>query len=68
MIGSKYDSVCYRIEQQDEHVPLKNVKTGEVGYSFGCTYEGGTVQVRLASGEFDSWNKDECIELPESVQ
>ncbi len=67
MKGSNYDEVCYWTEQREEHVPLRNLKTGEIGYSFGCTHEGATVQVRLANGELDSWNRDECEQMPETV-
>ncbi len=63
MSGSLYDKVCYWTEQREEQVRMRNVKTGEIGYSFGCTYEGGTVQVRLVNGELDSWSKDECEEI-----
>lgn len=63
MKGSQYDVVCYRTEQREEHIPLKNLKSGEVGYSFGCTYGGDTVQVMLENGEMDSWGKDECTEV-----
>lgn len=62
MTATSYEKVCYRTEQRDEHVPLRNVKNGEVGYSFGCTLEGETVQVKLANGELDSWSRDECSE------
>ncbi len=68
MRGSNYDKVCYWTEQREEHVPLRNLKSGEIGYSFGCTQEGATVQVRLENGEFDSWSKDDCAEAPEFVQ
>ncbi len=63
MSGSLYDKVCYRTEQREDQVRLRNVKTGAIGYSFGCTYEGTTVQVKLESGELDSWSKDECEEI-----
>lgn len=64
-----YDKVCYQTEQQDESVPLRNIKTGQIGYTFGCTKEGETVQVKLANGEFDTWSRDECTEvLSESKQ
>ena len=62
MRGSEYDKVCYWTEQREEQVPLRNVKTGQIGYSFGCTYEGNTVQVRLENGELDSWRKEDCTE------
>lgn len=62
MTSTSYDKVCYRTEQQEEHVALRNVKNGQLGYSFGCTTAGETVQVRLASGELDSWSKEECVE------
>jgi hypothetical protein len=57
-----YTQVCYRTEQRDEEVLLRNVKSGEMGYSFGCTREGETVQVKLTNGELDSWERDECAE------
>ena len=57
-----YDKVCYRTEQQDEQVALRNTKNGQLGYTFGCTYSGETVQVKLANGELDSWSRDECTE------
>lgn len=58
-----YDKVCYRTEQQDESVALRNLKTGQIGYTFGCTLAGETIQVRLANGELDSWSRDECTEV-----
>jgi hypothetical protein len=57
-----YEKVCYWTEQRDENVLLRNVKNGQLGYSFGCTQAGETVQVRLMNGELDSWNRDECVE------
>lgn len=62
MRDSNYDKVCYWTEQRDEQIPLVNMNTGEVGYSFGCTYEGNTVQVRLENGELDSWDRNEVRE------
>lgn len=62
MKSSGYDKVCYKTEQQDEQVALRNLRTGQIGYTFGCTKEGVTVQVRLANGELDSWSLDECTE------
>lgn len=62
MTPTSYDKVCYRTEQRDEHVPLRNVKNGQLGYSFGCTVAGETVQVQLTNGELDSWGRDECVE------
>lgn len=67
MRGSNYDKVCYWTEQREEHLPLRNLKTDEIGYSFGCTQEGATVQVRLENGELDSWSKEDCVEVPETV-
>lgn len=58
----EFDKVCYWTEQREEQVQLKNLKTGEIGYSFGCTYEGETVQVRLENGDLDSWRKEDCEE------
>lgn len=58
-----YEQVCYRTEQREEGVMLRNLRTGETGISFGCTYEGETIQVRLESGELDSWQRLECSEL-----
>lgn len=68
MRGSQYDKVCYWTEQREEKVPIRNLKSGEVGYSFGCTYEGNTVQVRLENGELDSWAKEDCLEIMEAMQ
>lgn len=68
MRGPQYDKVCYWTEQREEYVPLKNLKTGEIGYSFGCTYAGTTIQVRLENGELDSWGRDECDEMRGMVQ
>ena len=62
MRTTQYDSVCYRTEQRDEPVRLKNLRTGAKGVTFGCTYAGETVQVRLDNGELDSWERRECIE------
>lgn len=62
MNTSSYGKVCYRTEQRDEPVQLRNVKNGQVGYSFGCTLAGETVQVKLPNGELDSWSRDECVE------
>jgi len=68
MTASIYDKVCYRTEQREESVPLRNVKNGQVGYSFGCTQAGETVQVKLTNGELDSWGRDECVEsFPEPL-
>lgn len=63
MKGLQYDKVCYWTEQREEHVPIRNVESGEVGYTFGCTYEGNTVQVRLENGELDSWSWEDCVEV-----
>ena len=62
MTTTTYDKVCYRTEQREESVPLRNVKNGQLGHSFGCTHAGETVQVRLTNGELDSWSRDECVE------
>jgi len=57
-----YNQVCYRTERREEPVALRNVKSGQLGFSFGCTQAGETVQVRLTNGELDSWSRDECVE------
>jgi hypothetical protein len=62
MKTSEYDRVCYRTEQRDESIRLRNLTTGAIGYSFGCTPSGTTVQVRLSTGELDSWGREECME------
>jgi hypothetical protein len=67
MKGSQYDKVCYWTEQRDENLPLRNQRTGEVGFTFGCTKEGATVQVKLENGELDSWRKEDCVELSETI-
>jgi len=65
MENRQYDKVCYATEQREESVPLKNLKSGAIGYSFGCTTAGTTIQVRLENGELDSWEKEECVEIVE---
>jgi hypothetical protein len=62
MTASKFDRVCYWTEQRDESVLLLNLKSGLLGYSFGCTQSGETVQVKLMDGGLDSWGRDECVE------
>ena len=61
MNASMYDRVCYRTEQREESVLLLNLKNGQLGYTFGCTQAGETVQVKLMNGELDSWSRDECV-------
>ncbi len=63
METNKYDKVCYKTEQQEESVALRNIRTGQIGYTFGCTNAGETVQVRLANGELDSWSRNECTDV-----
>lgn len=62
MNTGKYEQVCYRTEQRDENVLLRNLKDGQTGYTFGCTSEGETLQVRLPDGGLDSWSREECAE------
>lgn len=62
MRGNDYNWVCYRTEQREDQVKLRNTLTGTIGYSFGCTESGRTVQVRLGNGELDSWGREECVE------
>lgn len=62
MKENQYKGVCYRTEQRDEPVQLINLRTGVRGTTFGCTYAGETVQVRLENGELDSWERGECSE------
>jgi hypothetical protein len=67
MAQATYEKVCYRTEQQDEFVALRNIRTGEIGNSFGCTIEGTTIQVRLMNGVLDSWVWDDCVEVEETT-
>ena len=62
MKESEYSGVCNRTERKDERVRLRNVKTGQVGLSFGCTMEGETIQVELEDGGLDSWSPADCEE------
>ncbi len=62
MKAEKFSEVCYRTEQREEEVRLCNVKNGERGVSFGCTVAGETIQVKLDSGQLDSWNRNDCVE------
>ena len=59
----QYVDVCERTERKDERVRLRNIKTGAVGLTFGCTMDGETVQVELDNGELDSWLPGECEEV-----
>lgn len=63
MQTKQYDHVCNWTERREEHLPLRNLKSGQIGYSFGCTYAGETIQVRLENGELDSWDRRECTEV-----
>jgi len=62
MRTTQYEKVCYLTEQRDEPVYLINLRTGQKGTTFGCTYAGETVQVRLDNGELDSWERADCDE------
>jgi hypothetical protein len=68
MTTTSYERVCYRTEQREDRVPLRNVKDGRLGYSFGCTQAGETVQVALTDGGLDSWSRNECAEPPSEPQ
>jgi hypothetical protein len=63
MKESQHTDVCERTERKDERVRLKNLKTGQVGLTFGCTSEGETIQVELENGELDSWIPADCEEI-----
>lgn len=63
MKESQHESVCQRTDRKEEKVRLKNLRTGEMGWSVGCTTEGGTIQVALDNGELDSWDPKECEEV-----
>jgi formylmethanofuran dehydrogenase subunit C len=63
MRESQYTEVCDRTERKDERVKLRNIKSGQIGLTFGCTMEGETIQVELENGQLDSWEPAECEEL-----
>jgi hypothetical protein len=63
MKESQHIGVCERTDRKEERVRLKNLKTGEVGLTFGCTLEGGTIQVELENGQLDSWDPADCEEI-----
>lgn len=63
MKAREYDKVCYWTEQRDEPVRLVNLRDGTESTSFGCTYAGETIQVRLDNGDLDSWERTECTEI-----
>ncbi len=63
MSGREHAAVCFRTERKEERVRLRNVRTGEVGLTFGCTPAGETIQVELAGGVFDSWSPADCVEV-----
>jgi hypothetical protein len=62
MKESGFVDVCQRTERKDERVKLRNIRTGRIGLSFGCTMEGETIQVELDNGEMDSWPPEDCEE------
>lgn len=62
MKESQHVEVCERTERKDERVRLRNIRTGQIGLTFGCTTEGATIQVELENGELDSWAPEECEE------
>jgi hypothetical protein len=68
MNTGKYGQVCYRTEQRDENVFLRNLKDGRIGSTFGCTSAGETLQVKLADGGLDSWSREECVEVDSGAQ
>jgi len=68
MENREYEKVCYTTEQQEENVPLRNRKTGEIGYSYLCTFAGTTIQVRLENGELDSWDKADCMPITDEEE
>lgn len=55
-----HSEICDTTERKEQRVQVKNVKTGEIGLSYGCTIEGDTVQVQLSDGSLDSWPEDDC--------
>lgn len=63
MKESTHEDVCQRTERKDERVRLRHVRTGVTGFTFGCTTEGGTIQVELEDGTLDSWTPEECEEV-----
>ncbi len=62
MKESGFVDVCQRTERKEERVRLRNIRTGQIGLSFGCTMEGETIQVELENGEMDSWPPGDCEE------
>lgn len=56
---TEYDKVCNLTERREDHIMLRNLKTGMIGHTLGCTYEGNTVQVRLDDGSLDSWGRED---------
>jgi|PlaIllAssembly_1097288.scaffolds.fasta_scaffold67579_3 hypothetical protein len=63
MKESQHIKVCERTERKEERVKLRNVRTGEIGLTFGCTIEGQTIQVELDNGDLDSWEPTDCEEI-----
>ena len=63
MKESHHIKVCERTERKEERVKLRNVRTGEIGLTFGCTIEGQTIQVELDNGDLDSWEPTDCEEI-----
>lgn len=63
MKETQHVDVCERTERKDERVRLRNLKTGEIGRTFGCTESGSTIQVELENGTLDSWDPADCEEV-----
>jgi hypothetical protein len=63
MKESGHIAVCERTERKEERVKLRNIRTDETGFTFGCTIEGQTIQVELENGELDSWDPADCEEI-----
>ncbi len=63
MKESQHVDVCERTERKEERVKLRNVKTGQIGLTFGCTTAGETIQVELEDGSMDSWISEEGEEV-----
>jgi len=63
MKESQHVEVCERTERKEERVRLRNLKTGEIGLTFGCTLGKGNIQVELENGQLDSWDPTDCEEI-----
>lgn len=63
MNKTEYEHVCDWTQRRAEHLPVCNLKKGEIGYTVDCADTDETVQVQLKNGKVDSWKRKDCAEV-----